>query len=345
MDPGEWGQEMSKEAGRICLSYTGTDSSVPSCPSNSQELLWDLRNLERARNDLGFRGVKGTTGTQASFFSLFDGDHAKVKALDRRVTQLCGFSFAYPVTGQTYSRKIDVDALHALVSFSTSALKMATDVRLLCHLKEIEEPFEKDQIGSSAMAYKRNPMRSERVCALARWLGNMGNSARETASSQWMERTLDDSANRRMTLPEGFLTMDVILTTLQNVTEGLVVYPAIIQRRIDSELPFMATENVIMAMVRAGGDRQVCHEEIRVLSHQAAEEVKVRGRDNDLIDRIRASQYFQPVHAQLDELLDPRTFVGRAPEQVDDFIEEWVEPALEPYKESLGKAGKAELAV
>ncbi|CAO1636046.1 unnamed protein product [Parajaminaea phylloscopi] len=310
-----------------------------------QELLWDLRNLQRARDDLGFRGVKGTTGTQASFLALFDGDHAKVKALDKRVTQLCGFGYAYPVTGQTYSRKIDVDALHALVSFSTSALKMATDIRLLCHLKEIEEPFEKDQIGSSAMAYKRNPMRSERVCGLARWLGNMGNSARETAGSQWMERTLDDSANRRMTLPEGFLTTDVILTLLQNITEGLVVYPAIIQRRIASELPFMATENVIMAMVRAGGDRQICHEEIRVLSHQAAKVVKEEGGDNDLIDRIRATAYFAPVHAKLDELLDPSSFVGRAPEQVDDFVEEWVTPALAPYSESLRKVGKAELAV
>lgn len=310
-----------------------------------QELLWDLRNLVRARDDLGFRGVKGTTGTQASFLSLFDGDHAKVKALDKRVTTLSGFSYAYPVTGQTYSRKIDVDALHALVSLSASALKMATDIRLLCHLKEVEEPFEKDQIGSSAMAYKRNPMRSERVCGLARWLGNMGNSARETSGSQWMERTLDDSANRRMTLPEGFLTTDVILTLLQNITEGLVVYPAIIGRRIASELPFMATENVIMAMVRAGGDRQVCHEEIRVLSHQAAKVVKEEGGDNDLIERIRANAYFAPVHAKLDELLDPRSFVGRAPEQVDDFLEEWVAPALAPYQENLSKVGKAELAV
>lgn len=304
-----------------------------------------MRNLQRARDDLGFRGVKGTTGTQASFMSFFNDDHAKVKALDKRVTELCGFPYAYPVTGQTYSRKIDVDVLNSLTSFSTSALKMATDIRLLCHLKEVEEPFEKDQVGSSAMAYKRNPMRSERVCGLARWLGNMSNSARETAATQWMERTLDDSSNRRLSLPEAFLTTDVILLLLQNITEGLVVYPKMIERRIKEELPFMATENIIVAMVQAGGSRQECHEEIRVLSHQAASKVKNEGEQNDLIDRIRASEYFKPVHAKLDSLLDPRTFTGRAAEQVDDFVEEWVRPALAPYAEHLSSATAAELSV
>lgn len=310
-----------------------------------QELLWDLRNIQRARDDLGFRGVKGTTGTQASFLQLFDGDHDKVEALDERVTSLFDFPHAMPVTGQTYSRKIDFDVLMTLASFSASALKMATDIRLLCHLKEVEEPFEKDQIGSSAMAYKRNPMRSERVCGLARWLGNTITSARETAGGQWMERTLDDSANRRLTIPESFLTADVILTVLQNITEGLVVYPAIIKRHIAAELPFMATENIIMAMVRAGGDRQECHEKIRVLSREAARVVKEEGGENDLIDRVRKDPYFQPIVDHLDQLLDPSTFIGRAPQQVDSFLAKWVRPALEPYAEALKNAHAAELSV
>ncbi|WFD34470.1 adenylosuccinate lyase [Malassezia cuniculi] len=310
-----------------------------------QEFLWDLRNMTRARDDLGFRGVKGTTGTQASFLQLFDGDHDKVEALDERVTSLFDFPYAMPVTGQTYSRKVDIDVLSTLASFSASSLKMATDIRLLCHLKEVEEPFEKDQIGSSAMAYKRNPMRSERVCALSRWLGNTLNNARETAGGQWMERTLDDSANRRLSLPEAFLTADVILTVLQNITEGLVVYPAIIKRHIDAELPFMATENIIMAMVRAGGDRQECHEQIRVLSHQAARVVKEEGGENDLITRIRNEPYFAPIVGRLDELLDPSSFVGRAPQQVDSFLTKWVAPALAPYAESLKNSTRAELSV
>lgn len=310
-----------------------------------QDFLWDLRNLKRARDDLGFRGVKGTTGTQASFLQLFDNDHDKVEQLDERVTALFDFPYALPVTGQTYPRKIDIDVLSTLASFSASALKMATDIRLLCHLKEVEEPFEKDQIGSSAMAYKRNPMRSERVCALARWLGNTLNNARETHGGQWMERTLDDSANRRLSIPESFLTADVILTLLQNISEGLVVYPAIIKRHIDAELPFMATENVIMAMVRAGGDRQECHEHIRVLSHQAARVVKEEGGENDLIERIRQEPYFAPIVSRLDSLLDPRSFTGRAPEQVDSFLKKWVEPALAPYAQQLQGAGRAELSV
>lgn len=310
-----------------------------------QDLLWDLRNLSRARDDLGFRGVKGTTGTQASFLQLFDGDHDKVEALDERVTELFEFPYAMPVTGQTYSRKIDIDVLSPLASFAASALKIATDIRLLCHLKEVEEPFEKDQIGSSAMAYKRNPMRSERVCGLARWLGNVLNNARETAGGQWMERTLDDSANRRLSIPEAFLTTDVILTLLQNISEGLVVYPAIIARHINAELPFMATENIIMAMVRAGGDRQECHEHIRVLSHQAARIVKEEGGENDLIERIRNEPYFAPIVPRLDELLDPSSFTGRAPQQVDSFLAKWVKPALEPYAETLAHSGQAELSV
>ncbi|PWN90492.1 Adenylosuccinate lyase [Acaromyces ingoldii] len=313
-----------------------------------QDFLWDLRNIKRARDDLAFRGVKGTTGTQASFLQLFDAfpdKHERVEALDEKVTKLAGFDEAMPVTGQTYSRKVDVDVLNSLVSLSASALKMATDIRLLCHLKEVEEPFEKDQIGSSAMAYKRNPMRSERVCGLARWLGNIGNSARETAGGQWMERTLDDSANRRLSIPEGFLTADVILTILQNITEGLVVYPAQIQRHIAAELPFMATENVIMTMVHLGGDRQECHERIRVHSHDAARVVKVEGGENDLVKRIMADDYFKPVHAIMDKLLDPMTFIGRAPQQVDSFLSKHVEPALQPYSDVIKHAAKAELSV
>ncbi|EIN05787.1 Adenylosuccinate lyase [Punctularia strigosozonata HHB-11173 SS5] len=314
-----------------------------------QELLWDLRNIKRARDDLGFRGVKGTTGTQASFLALFDGDHEKVEKLDALVTKLSGFSYAYPVTSQTYSRKIDIDVLAPLASFGATAHKIATDIRLLAHLKEIEEPFESTQIGSSAMAYKRNPMRSERICSLSRHLMVLHQNALMTASTQWFERTLDDSANRRVTLPEAFLTTDIVLTTLQNVTEGLVVYPKVIASRIAQELPFMATENIIMALVKAGGDRQEAHEKIRVLSHEAAHQVKHLGLPNDLIERVRRDPYFDPIKADLERLLEPRSFVGRAPEQVRAFIREWVEPALADaeLKAALEKAsgGKAELNV
>ncbi|WWC73717.1 adenylosuccinate lyase [Kwoniella pini CBS 10737] len=310
-----------------------------------QELLWDLRNLERARNDLGFRGVKGTTGTQASFLTLFNGDHGKVEALDKRVTELFGFPYAYPVTGQTYSRKIDADVLGPMSSFGATVHKIATDIRLLANLKEIEEPFEKDQIGSSAMAYKRNPMRCERACSLARHLMAIYQNTLMTSSVQWLERTLDDSANRRVTIPEAFLTADILLTTLQNISEGLVVYPKVIERRISQELPFMATENIIMAIVKSGGDRQECHEKIRVLSHQAGSVVKEQGGENDLIDRIKNEQYFKPIWNQLSELLDPTTFVGRAPEQVDGFVKDWVKPALEKYQDSLKNVKTAELSV
>ncbi|KAH7098965.1 adenylosuccinate lyase [Auriculariales sp. MPI-PUGE-AT-0066] len=310
-----------------------------------QELLWDLRNLTRARDDLGFRGVKGTTGTQASFLTLFDGDHQKVLALDKRVTELNGFSYTYPVSSQTYSRKIDADILGALASFGSTAHKLATDLRLLANLKEVEEPFEAGQIGSSAMAYKRNPMRSERVCSLARHLWALQQNALATAGTQWFERTLDDSANRRITLPEAFLAADVVLKTLQNISEGMVVYPRVIARRIAQELPFMATENIIMAIVKAGGDRQEAHEQIRVLSHQAGRVVKEEGGENDLIERVRKTPYFAPIVGELDGLLDPATFIGRAPEQVDAFLEDWVKPALEPWQAELKTVQKAELNV
>ncbi|KFQ21085.1 Adenylosuccinate lyase, partial [Mesitornis unicolor] len=308
-----------------------------------QDLCMDLQNLERARDDLRFRGVKGTTGTQASFLQLFEGDHSKVEELDRLVTAKAGFKRSYMVTGQTYSRKVDIEVLSVLASLGASIHKICTDIRLLANLKEIEEPFEKDQIGSSAMPYKRNPMRSERCCSLARHLMTLVLDPLQTASVQWFERTLDDSANRRVCLAEAFLTADIILSTLQNISEGLVVYPKVIERRIRQELPFMATENIIMAMVKAGGNRQDCHEKIRVLSQQAAAVVKQEGGDNDFIARVRADPYFSPIHKQLESLLDPSSFTGRAPQQVAKFLKEEVRPALVPYQSKMG--GKIELAL
>ncbi|XP_030402775.1 adenylosuccinate lyase isoform X1 [Gopherus evgoodei] len=308
-----------------------------------QDLCMDLQNLERARNDLRFRGVKGTTGTQASFLQLFEGDHDKVEELDRLVTVKAGFKRAYLVTGQTYSRKVDVEVLSVLASLGASIHKICTDIRLLANLKEIEEPFETDQIGSSAMPYKRNPMRSERCCSLARHLMTLVLNPLHTASVQWFERTLDDSANRRVCLAEAFLTADIILSTLQNISEGLVVYPKVIERRIQQELPFMATENIIMAMVKAGGNRQDCHEKIRILSQQAAAVVKQEGGDNDLIARIRADPYFSPIHGQLESLLESTSFTGRASQQVARFLKEEARPMLTPYQSKMGV--KMELAL
>lgn len=308
-----------------------------------QDLCMDLENLQRIRRDLRFRGVKGTTGTQASFLTLFHGDHEKVEELDRKVTKAFGFSRAFLVTGQTYTRKQDSEVLSVLASLGASVHKIGTDLRLLASLKEVEEPFEKDQIGSSAMAYKRNPMRSERMCSLGRHLTTLVQDAYQTHAVQWMERTLDDSAVRRIAIPEAFLSADAVIRILQNVTEGLVVYPNVIRRRIDSELPFMATENLIMAMVEAGGDRQEVHEEIRVLSHEAAAEVKQHGRDNDLIERVKRTAFFAPIHGKLASLLDPSTFTGRAPEQVDRFLAEEVRPLLAPYADRL--AGDSQLSV
>ncbi len=297
-----------------------------------QELLFDLRALERVRDDLRFRGAKGTTGTQASYLALFDGDHDKVESLDRMVAESMGFEQRYRVTGQTYSRKVDHEVVMALGSFGATAHKFATDVRLLAHLKELEEPFGAKQIGSSAMAYKRNPMRSERICALARHLMTLPSNSAQTAAVQWMERTLDDSANRRITLAEAFLCADGVLEALLSVTRGFEVYPAVIEARLRSELPFMATEEILMAMVQAGGDRQDLHEYIRVHSQEAAAQVKRHGRPNDLLDRIRADPHFAPVHGQLDALLDPARFVGRAPEQVEDFLATEAEPAIAPWR-------------
>lgn len=304
------------------------------------DLLMDERALSRARDDIRFRGVKGTTGTQASFMQLFKGDSAKVRALDERVAELAGFEKRYLVTGQTYSRKVDLEIITALSGLGATVHKMCSDIRILASRKELEEPFEASQIGSSAMPYKCNPMRSERCCALARHLITLHANAANTHAVQWLERTLDDSANRRITLAEAFLTADATLLTLLNITQGLVVYPKVIARHIDQELPFMATENIIMAMVQAGGDRQVCHEKIRVLSHQAGAVVKQEGKDNDLIERVKNDSYFKPIIQQLDTVLDASTFIGRAPEQVTEFIEEEVKPILAKYKEALAEVEK-----
>ncbi|KNC76560.1 adenylosuccinate lyase [Sphaeroforma arctica JP610] len=308
-----------------------------------QDFMLDLEHLEHLRTQIRFRGVKGTTGTQASFLQLFNNDDDKVEELDKLVTKMAGFDRRYLVTGQTYTRKLDYDVLACLAGLGSTAHKAATDLRLLASLKEIEEPFEKNQIGSSAMAYKRNPMRCERICSLSRHLMALAADGSSTHSVQWLERTLDDSAIRRVSLPEGFLTADIVLNTFQNVTEGLVVYPKVIQRRINDELPFMATENFIMAMVKAGGDRQECHEHIRVLSHEAGKVVKMEGGSNDLIERIRKSEYFAPIHSQIDNLMDPHTFVGRAPKQVTNFMQQEVTPALERYAKELD--GSAEINV
>ncbi|KAM3959204.1 adenylosuccinate lyase [Aphomia sociella] len=304
------------------------------------DLLMDERALSRAKNDLKFRGVKGTTGTQASFLQLFKGDTSKVRALDERVAQLAGFDKRYLVTGQTYSRKVDLEVIAALSGLGATVHKMCSDIRLLASRKELEEPFEATQIGSSAMPYKRNPMRSERCCALARHLITLYANAANTHAVQWLERTLDDSANRRITLAEAFLTADATLITLLNICQGLVVYPNVIARHIAQELPFMATENIIMAMVQSGGDRQVCHEKIRVLSHEAGAQVKQQGKDNDLIDRVKRDPYFAPIISQLDNILDASTFIGRAPAQVSEFIQEEVNPIITKYANTLSEVEK-----
>jgi adenylosuccinate lyase len=304
-----------------------------------QDLLMDLATLQRLRDELRFRGVKGTTGTQASFLSLFDGDHAKVEALDQRVAQSFGFARTFAVTGQTYPRKVDHDIVSALGSFGATAHKLATDLRLLAHLKEVEEPFGKSQIGSSAMAYKRNPMRSERICALSRHLMVLPGNTAQTAAVQWMERTLDDSANRRITLAEAFLTADGVLEALIDVTRGLVVYPAVIERHLREELPFLLTEEVLMALVRRGADRQEVHERIRQHAQQAARQVKEHGQSNDLVERLRTDPAFALVRDDLDSMLDARRYVGRAPEQVRAFVAGEVAEALAPFAGRLEEQG------
>lgn len=301
-----------------------------------QSLLLDLEELEFREKTLRFRGVKGTTGTQASFQELFNGDFEKVKELDRRITEKMGFDKRFLVTGQTYDRKVDSEVMNLLANIAQSAHKFTNDLRLLQHLKEIEEPFEKSQIGSSAMAYKRNPMRSERISSLAKFVIALQQSTAMTASTQWFERTLDDSANKRLSLPQAFLAVDAILIIWKNVLDGLVVYPKMIEKRIMAELPFMSTEYIIMECVKNGGDRQELHERIRVHSMEAGKNVKVKGKDNDLIDRIINDKYFNLDKARLLEILDPKNFIGFAPEQTEEFVNIEVKPILEKYSNRLG---------
>lgn len=305
-----------------------------------QDLLLDLENIDFQISKVRLRGVKGTTGTQASFLKLFDGDHQKVKKLDELVSQKMGFHNSYKVTGQTYTRKWDSTVLSLLSGVAQSLHKFSNDIRLLQHLKEVEEPFEKKQIGSSAMAYKRNPMRSERIGALSRYIIINSLNPSLTASEQWFERTLDDSANKRIAIPEAFLATDAILTLCINVSSSLVVYEKVILQHIERELPFMATENIIMEGVKRGGDRQELHEKIRIHSMDAAKMVKVYGKENDLLTRIAEDGTFDLTMDELNEVLDPKTFIGRAPEQVEEFIHEDVQPILDKSKNILGMQGE-----
>jgi adenylosuccinate lyase len=307
------------------------------------DLYLDCQQVGRLMDELPFRGVKGTTGTQASFLDLFDGDHEKVRELNRRVTARMGFASAVPVSGQTYSRKWDYTVLCALSGIAQSAYKMAGDIRLLMNLKEMDEPFGSKQIGSSAMAYKRNPMRCERICGLARYVMSLTDNAAQTHANQWFERTLDDSANRRLSLPEAFLGIDIILSIVANVIDGLKIWPKVIEKRVMSELPFMATENILMAAVKAGGDRQELHEAIRQHSLEAARRVKEEGADNDLLQRLAADARFAAVRDRLASVVDPRLYVGRAPEQVLEFVAEQIDPLLHQHASQL--TAKAELKV
>lgn len=293
-----------------------------------QDLLMDLEDLDHIQQSLAFLGSKGTTGTQASFMALFNQDHEKVRQLDRRLAEKMGFDRVYPVTGQTYSRKVDSRVLNVLAGIAQSGHKFSNDIRLLQHLKEIEEPFEKGQIGSSAMAYKRNPMRSERLASLARYVLSASANPAMTAAGQWFERTLDDSANKRIAIPEAFLATDALLLLYQNIASGLVVYPRVIARHLQDELPFMATENILMEAVKKGGDRQDLHEKIRQYSMEAGFRIKSEGLTNNLLERIAADPTFGLASSELEQLLDPALYIGRAPDQVDEFLASYVAPVL-----------------
>ncbi len=304
-----------------------------------QDLMLDYENLENLLDHFKLRGVKGTTGTQASFLDLFDGDEEKVKELERRVVGKLGYNKVYGVTGQTYPRKFDYNVLCVLSQIAQSAYKFSNDIRILQNMKEVEEPFEKSQIGSSAMAYKRNPMRSERMGSLCRYVLSLPVNSAFTASTQWFERTLDDSANRRIVNAQAFLAVDAILNIYLNVSENLVVYDKVIAKHVAAELPFMATENIIMECVKAGRDRQDVHERIRVLSGEAGRVVKEEGKENDLLERIAADPMFEPVHGRLSEIVDARKFIGRAPAQTAEFIEKEIDPILARHKDLLGARG------
>lgn len=308
-----------------------------------QEFLMDLEDLEYVSGSLKLLGSKGTTGTQASFLELFEGDQETIDKIDPIIAKKMGFSACYPVSGQTYSRKVDTRVLNILAGIAASAHKMSNDIRLLQHLKEVEEPFEKNQIGSSAMAYKRNPMRSERLASLARYVIVDALNPAITSATQWFERTLDDSANKRLSVPEGFLAIDGILDLCLNVVDGLVVYPKVIEKHLMAELPFMATENIMMDAVKAGGDRQELHERIRELSMEAGKNVKEKGLDNNLLELIAADPSFNLSLDELKKAMDPTRYTGRAKEQVDTFLANVVRPVLEQHKEDLGV--KAEIHV
>lgn len=310
-----------------------------------QDLYLDYLNIQHTRDSMRFLGSRGTTGTQASFMELFEGDEEKCRALDARIAKSMGFTEVYPVSGQTYTRKVDSQVLHALSAVAQSATKFSNDLRLLQHLKEIEEPFEKGQIGSSAMAYKRNPMRSERMASLSRYVITSALNPDFTAASQWFERTLDDSANKRISVPESFLALDAVLLLYENVVDGLVVHPRVIAAHLDAELPFMCTENILMAAVRRGGDRQVLHEKIREYSMVAAQQVKDEGKANPLLHYIARDKSFGLEEDDLDELLDAGLYIGRAPGQVTDFLKEYIWPLLKANKAALANTESAELHV
>ncbi len=320
-----------QHAGLPCLAYTHLQPAQPTTVGKRMtlwmyDLVLDLAEIDHRLSSLLARSAKGTTGTQASFLQLFDGDHEKVRELERRIAQKIGFPGAYAVTGQTYTRKIDAYLTDTLSGVATSIHKIATDLRILAHRKEIEEPFETNQIGSSAMAYKRNPMRSERMCSLARFAMSLQSSPVMTAATQWMERTLDDSANRRLVMPQAFLAIDACLILLENVSQGLVVYPKTIERNLREELPFMATESLLMAGVAAGGDRQHLHEVIRVHSQAAALRVKQEGMPNDLLDRLAGDPAFANI--SVTDVMAPEQYTGRAERQVHEFLTEVIEPIL-----------------
>ncbi|WP_234121232.1 adenylosuccinate lyase [Clostridium hydrogenum] len=300
-----------------------------------QDLMIDLENLNFVIDNLKLRGVKGTTGTQSSFMDLFNGNEEKIKELEKKVVSKMGFEKAYNVTGQTYPRKVDSIVLNTLSEIAQSAYKFSNDLRILQNMKEMEEPFEKNQIGSSAMAYKRNPMRSERISALARYVIVDALNPAITASTQWFERTLDDSANKRLSVAEGFLALDGVLNLYINVSSNMVVYEKVITSHVNSELPFMATENIMMEAVKRGGDRQELHELIRTYSMQTAKRIKEEGLSNDLIDRIKKDSTFKLSEKEIDEIIDPKKFVGRAPGQVVDYIQECVKPVLESNKDCI----------
>ena len=302
----------------------------------TQEFLMDLEDLEYVLSTMKLLGSKGTTGTQASFLELFDGDQETIDKIDPMIAEKMGFKSCYPVSGQTYSRKVDTRVLNILAGIAASAHKMSNDIRLLQHLKEVEEPFEKSQIGSSAMAYKRNPMRSERIASLSRYVMIDALNPAITSATQWLERTLDDSANKRLSVPEGFLAIDGILDLCLNVVDGLVVYPKVIEKRLMSELPFMATENIMMDAVKAGGDRQELHERIRELSMEAGKNVKVEGKDNNLLELIAADPAFNLTLEDLQKSMDPSRYTGRAKEQTEAFIANVVQPVLDAHKDLLG---------